>query len=145
MLVKTQTNGPHTGLLIGVAHAQRYFSRPTQAIDLLLDGVRIQCTLSADFWQDRPEIHDSRLSAWLEFKVAGARRVRTPSELTLVPAGANAFVLCPKLENQDQGFGADVACAKPVRSTTSRRQTRGPATLCRMRKQGERSHSKLPL
>ena len=117
MLVKThRSGGPHTGLLIGAANARRYFPPRAQTIDLMLDGLQIQCTLSTDFWQDRPEIHDPRLSAWLEFKVARVRRGRAPIELSLVPSGTNTFVLLPRVEKKDESFGAEVAPPKPVQS-----------------------------
>ena len=86
MLVKTHRDGrDHLGLDIGTANARRYFRKRTPTIDLRLDDLEIQCPLPPDFWEGRPEIHDPRLSEWLEFKVGGGRSGRDPMLLTMVP------------------------------------------------------------
>jgi hypothetical protein len=109
MLVKTYKDGlSRTGLHIGEANAQRYFSRRRPFIELRLDDLHIQCTLSPEFWQGRPEIHDPRLSEWLQFKMARQRQGREPIQLTLVPSGSDTFVLRPRPESRYDAFGADV-------------------------------------
>ena len=109
MLVKTYKDGlSRIGLHIGEANALRYFSMLRPSIELRLDDLHIQCTLTPDFWQGRPEIHDPRLSEWLEFKIARRRQGREPILLSLVPAGANTFELRPHSESRYDAFGADV-------------------------------------
>jgi hypothetical protein len=62
MLVMTQSKGPGaTGLYVGADNVRRYFSKRISVVELQLDHLRIQCSLSPDFWQDQPEIHDPRL------------------------------------------------------------------------------------
>ena len=110
MLVKTYKDGlSRTGLHIGQDNAQRFFSKLKPSIELRLDDLHIQCTLSPDFWQGRPEIHDPRLSEWLEFKVARRTAAREPILLTLVPSGADTFVLRPNQDSRYDAFGSDVA------------------------------------
>jgi len=109
MLVKTYKEGlSRTGLHVGHANAMRYFSRLKPCIELRLDDLHIQCTLGPDFWHGRPEIHDPRLSEWLEFKVARRRAAGEPIVLSLVPTGAGTFVLRPYGEFRYDAFGADV-------------------------------------
>ena len=110
MLVKTYRDGlARTGLHIGEANARRYFSRRAPSIELQLDDLHIQCALDPDFWHGRPEIHDPRLSVWLEFKVARRAKGRDPILLTLVPAGSNTFVVRPETDARLEAFGADIA------------------------------------
>jgi hypothetical protein len=117
MLVKTYTDGlSRTGLHIGEANALRYFRRRTTSIEICLDDLHIQCTLTPDFWQGRPKIHDPRLSEWLEFKAARLRRGREPILLTLVPSGSDTFVLRPHPDYRYDAFGADVALPRKVKS-----------------------------
>lgn len=109
MLVKTYKDGlSRTGLHIGEANAQRYFSRLRPSIELRLDDLHIQCTLTPDFWQGRPEIHDPRLSEWLEFKLARRGQGREPILLNLLSSGAGKFELRPHPESRYDAFGADV-------------------------------------
>lgn len=121
MLVKTYKDGhDQTGLLIGEANARRYFSRRKPCIELHLDDLHIQCTLSPDFWQGHPEIHDPRLSGWLEFKIARRASAREPIFLNMVPAGADSFVVRPPSEKQPESFGADVTRPRSVRAESVR-------------------------
>ncbi len=107
MIVKTQRNGnDRTGLLVGEANVRRYFRKEMRSIDLRLDDLRIQCTLSPDFWGGRPEIHDPRLSEWLEFKVGRSFRGREPL-LSMVPTGADTFVITSKPTHRNKAFGAE--------------------------------------
>jgi hypothetical protein len=113
MLVKTHRDGrDRHGLHIGIANVRRYFRKRYPSIDLMLDDLRIQCALSPDFWDERPEIHDPRLSEWLKFKVARGRSCREPMLLTMVPSGANTFVVKPKPEPRDEAFGADISLSR---------------------------------
>lgn len=114
MLVKTYRDGM-TGLHIGEANAHRYFSRRAPSIELKLDDLHIQCTLPPDFWQGRPEIHDPRLSEWLEFKVA-RRPGREPILLSMEPSGAGTFVVRPHTAAPPDGFGSEIAQPRKVRS-----------------------------
>ena|ERR1035438_1868853 len=94
MVVKTQSNGREvTGLYIGAANAKRHFSQRSSAIDLRLGELQIQCSLPANFWGDVPEIHDPRLSEWLQFKVLHGQTRRAPVSLAMVPCGLNSFML----------------------------------------------------
>ena len=108
MLVKTQRDGhDHTGLHIGAVNVQRYFRKDAQAIDLTLDHLQIQCRLPPDFWQGRPEIHDSRLSEWLEFKAGRGHSARAEMELIMVRSGIDTFVLKAKPEKKHSTFGEE--------------------------------------
>jgi len=108
MIVKTHREGrDRTGLLVGIANARRYFRKDVQSIDLRLDDLQIQCVLSPDFWDEHPEIHDPRLSEWLEFKVGPARRGREPM-LSMVPSGVNAFVITSKPKQRNEAFGDEI-------------------------------------
>ena len=110
MVVKTYRDGPdRRGLHIGRSNARRYFRRHAHSIDLKLDDLQIQCTLSPDFWDKRPEIHDPRLSEWLEFKVGRRGTNREPMLLTMTPSGADTFVVTPKAGKNNEHFGAEIS------------------------------------
>jgi hypothetical protein len=118
MVVKTQRDGrDHTGLHIGATNARRYFRKGTQAINLMLDDLQIQCTLSPDFWNGRPEIHDPRLSQWLEFKAGYGSQGGVPMLLTMMRSGCDTFVVKPKSVKQG-AFGEEILMGKPVKSET---------------------------
>jgi hypothetical protein len=96
MVVKTQNKGCEiTGLQVGASNVRRYFPKGAAVIELELDHLRIQCWLAPGFWQDQPEIHDPRLSAWLESKNFHPRPSRDPVPLAMVPSGENCFRLRP--------------------------------------------------
>jgi hypothetical protein len=117
MVVKTHRDGrDHIGLHIGAANARRYFRKRTPTIDLRLDDLEIQCTLSPDFWAGRPEIHDPRLSEWLEFKVGRRRPGRDPMLLTMVPSGSDTFVVIPRKEKRTDAFGAEISTPGETKS-----------------------------
>ena len=117
MLVKTYNDGlSRTGLHIGEANALRYFSRLKPSIELRLDDLHIQCTLTPDFWQGRPEIDDPRLSEWLQFKLARRSAAGEPILLTLVPSGTGTFVLRPQPESRYEAFGAEVSLPRKAKS-----------------------------
>lgn len=96
MVVKTLTKGRGlTGLHVGINNVRRYFPKGTACIELQLDHLNIRCGLTPDFWQDRPDIYDPRLGAWLEAKHFHAEPGRTSVPLVMIPAGKDAFRLQP--------------------------------------------------
>jgi hypothetical protein len=112
MLVKTHRNGnDRTGLHIGRANANRFFRKHAQSIELKLGDLQIQCTLAPDFWDGCPQIHDPRLSEWLNFKMGRAGSGSAAGLLTMVPAGVDSFVLRPTPEAALEAFGAEVLTA----------------------------------
>jgi hypothetical protein len=117
MLVKIHKDGRNgTGLHIGEANARRYFSRRRPYIELRLDDLRIRCTLPPDFWQGRPEIHDPRLSGWLEFKVGRCSAGRDSLLLSMVPSGSDTFVVRPHSARQPESLAADITHPRVVQS-----------------------------
>jgi hypothetical protein len=93
MVVKAQYDGTHvSGLYVGVNNVRRYFSRRIQVIELQLDHLQIQCGLTPRFWEGQPEIHDPRLSLWLESKQLHDRPCRTPVPLAMIPSGKLASI-----------------------------------------------------
>ena len=109
MLVKTYRDGlARTGLHIGEANARLYFSRRATSIELRLDDLHIQCALGPDFWRGRPEIHDARLSVWLNFKLGRRTDGRGPLVLSLIPTESGAFILRPETDARLEAFGAEV-------------------------------------
>jgi len=127
MVVKTQRDEwDRTGLHIGIANVHRYFRKRVHAIDLMLDHLQIQCTLSPDFWHGRPEIHDPRLSEWLDFKAGYGPKGREPMLLTMVRCGADTFVVKPKSAARQGAFGEEISMdetAKPENRVLPRRLT----------------------
>lgn len=96
MLVISQCSGHRvTGLYVGASNVRRYFPRSVKAIELRLDHLRIECGLTAHFWQDKPEIHDPRLCLWLESKQRSGTGLREPAPLSMIPSGKNSFTLGP--------------------------------------------------
>ena len=96
MVVKTYFRGGGvTGLHVGISNARRYFPRHISFIELHLDHLQIHCRLEPGFWRGEPEIHDSRLCAWLMFKNLHAHPSRSPVPLALIPFGVNSYRLQP--------------------------------------------------
>ena len=97
MVVETQDR--HTGhagvvgLHIGALNVQQYFPRDVEMVELELDHLRIVCPLEPSFWQDRPEIHDHRLSSWLEAKRNSGKLGLQAAPVALIPSGEHAFRL----------------------------------------------------
>jgi len=97
MVVQTQDR--HTGhagvvgLHIGAGNVERYFPREVEMIELELDHLRIVCPLEPSFWLDRPEIHDHRLSSWLESKRNSGKLGLHAAPVALIPCGAYSFRL----------------------------------------------------
>ena len=91
MIVTSVCVGHHvTGLKVGAKNARRYFPRGTSEIELQLGHLRIQCGLTADFWQDQPEIHDPRLCLWLESKQR-IERANASALLAMNRSGEDSF------------------------------------------------------
>src|ERR1700756_1288825 len=94
MVVTAQEIGRElVGLRVGAANVRKYFPREMGAVELLLGDLRIQCSLSPEFWNGHPEICDPRLGAWLKFKVSRKGSNRKPVALAMERAGANTFTL----------------------------------------------------
>lgn len=109
MVVTTQRGErDRTGLHIGAANVRRSFREGTTAIELMLDHLQIRCALSPDFWKGRPEIHDPRLSEWLEFKAAQRSVGPAAMELTMVRSGIDTFVVQPKTPKKQVAFGEEL-------------------------------------
>lgn len=98
MVVRTQYDGFRvSGLYVGVRNVRRYFSKRNPVVELQLDHLQIQCGLAPRFWEGQPEIHDPRLSVWLESKYLHKKPSKTPVLLTMVPSGNNCFRIQPTL------------------------------------------------
>jgi hypothetical protein len=91
MVVQTQERYPgHSrtvGLHIGRINVQQYFPRDIAHVELELDHLCIVCPLEPSFWQDLPEIHDYRLSSWLESKRNSGKLAANPAPVALIPSG----------------------------------------------------------
>lgn len=99
MVVKTRNMGHGlTGLHVGASNVRRYFPKDAAVIELQLDHLQIQCGLDPNFWQDRPEIFDRRLGAWLESKRSKGKSNQSIL-LAMTPSGKNAFRLQPVAAN----------------------------------------------
>ncbi len=96
MVVKTQSKGRGIiGLHVGVSNVRRYFPKGTQAIELQLGHLRIQCGLKADFWHGQPDIYDPRLCAWLDSRHPYSETDRASISMAMIPADDNSFQLQP--------------------------------------------------
>jgi hypothetical protein len=98
------------GLHIGVSNVQEYFPRQVDSVELELDHLCIVCSLDSSFWEDRPEIHDLRLSTWLESKKLGGKIPAAPAPIALIPSGQYTFRL--QIIPKD---AADYALSIPLR------------------------------
>jgi hypothetical protein len=109
MVVQTQNRHPgHSrvvGLHIGRINVQQYFPRDVADIELELDHLRIVCPLEPSFWQDRPEIHDFRLSSWLESKRNSGKLAANAAPVAMIPCGHRAYRL--QLMRADEVDGLD--------------------------------------
>ena len=97
MVVQTQDKHPGrsgtVGLHIGIENVQQHFPRNMQLIELELDHLRIACRLEPSFWEDRPEIHDLRLSSWLESKRNSGKLGLQSAPIAMIPRGEYSFRL----------------------------------------------------
>jgi hypothetical protein len=132
MVVQTQDR--HTGhagvvgLHIGAINVAQYFPRDVEMIELELDHLRIVCPLEPSFWQDQPEIHDHRLSSWLEAKRNSGKLGQQAAPVAMIPSGKYSFRLqiITKAE-------ADYALTGPP-ATAYFSPTVSPATLLERRR-----------
>jgi hypothetical protein len=100
MVVTTQCKGHKIiGLNVGAGNVRRYFPKRIPSIELHLGHLHIQCQLGPEFWRDQPEIHDPRLSDWLEAAHLRPSANRDSVQLEMVRAGKNAFRLRPMPRN----------------------------------------------
>ena len=96
MVVRTLGSGREVaGLYIGPRNARRYFPRRKGHIELFLGHLHINCALSEEFWQGKPEICDGRLADWLFARVYHGRAHRAPAPIALVPFGQHGFRVLP--------------------------------------------------
>jgi hypothetical protein len=97
MVVQTHDTHPGrsgaVGLHIGAVNVQQYFPPDVQLIELELDHLRIVCPLDPSFWEDRPEIHDQRLSSWLESKRNSGKLGAQSAPVAMIPCGEYSFRL----------------------------------------------------
>jgi hypothetical protein len=97
MVVQTQENHlgrkGSVGLHIGLLNVQQFFPRDMQMVELELDHLRIVCPLEPSFWHDQPEIHDHRLSLWLEAKRLSGKLAPQGAPVALIPNGKSSFRL----------------------------------------------------
>jgi|ERR1019366_1893229 hypothetical protein len=103
MLVETFSRTPgKIGLHVGVENVQRFFPESISEIDLRLGHLQILCRLNPEFWRDKPEIFDERLSDWLESKYLRDQQDRIPIRLAMVPirTGTNIFRLRPVSQDE---------------------------------------------
>jgi hypothetical protein len=107
MIVRMQSKGHSiTGIRISKSDARRLFPWNLKSVDLELDHLRIRCDLQSNFWLDRPEISDPRLSSWLEEKLYWQKLPRTPLSVEMVRAGDSyRLQIRPSCQASKPGFG----------------------------------------
>lgn len=97
MVVQTRERQPGhggaVGLHVGELNVQLHFPREISHVELELDHLRIACDLEPSFWEDQPEIHDHRLSCWLESKRLSGKLPRRDALVALIPSGEHCFKL----------------------------------------------------
>ena len=104
MVVQTLDRHPgHAGVVglhIGTVNVQQYFPHRVDQVELELDHLCIVCLLEPSFWEDRPEIHDLRLSSWLESKRSSGKLGSHAAPVAMIPSGDHAFRLLPIPHNE---------------------------------------------
>ena len=97
MVVQTHDRHPGRsgtlGLHIGAVNVRQYFPRDVKLVELELDHLRIVCPLEPSFWEDNPEIHDLRLSSWLESKRNSGKLGSQAAPVAMIPSGKCSFRL----------------------------------------------------
>ena len=97
MVVQTLDRHPgHAGVVglhIGTVNVQQYFPHRVDQVELELDHLCIVCPLEPSFWEDRPEIHDLRLSSWLESKRSSGKLGASAAPVAMIPSGEHSFRL----------------------------------------------------
>jgi hypothetical protein len=101
------------GLHVGAENVQQYFPPHVQQVELELDHLQIACSLDPSFWDGRPEIHDTRLSSWLESKRNSGKLGEQDAALTLVPCGNSSFKIQIGSESPASKDNADYALTGP--------------------------------
>ena len=116
MVVKTQDRRPGhrgaMGLHVGAENVQQYFPPHVSTIELELDHLQIACSLDPSFWQGRPEIHDMRLSSWLESKRSSGKLGANEAQITMIPCGEYVFKVHIGLDSLSKD-NADYALTGP--------------------------------
>ncbi|MGO8757929.1 MAG: hypothetical protein ACLQG3_07380 [Terracidiphilus sp.] len=105
-----------TGLYVGEGNVRRYFREGVAEIELQLDHLRIQCGLTPAFWRDQPEIHDPRLSLWLQSKQR-SEKSRAPFPLAMIRSGKNSFILALLNRRSDKQTRSDKGDSHENQST----------------------------
>jgi hypothetical protein len=91
---------------MGAENAKRYFPQEVHLIELELDHLRIVCSLEPSFWLDHPEIHDVRLSSWLESKRNSGKLATQEAPVAMIPCGKCSFRLqIMSKDEADYSFG----------------------------------------
>jgi hypothetical protein len=90
---KKRHPGHMVGLHIGETNVQQYFPLGVETVELELDHLCIVCPLEPSFWQGQPEIHDMRLSSWLESKRSSGKLSAQAAPVALIPSGEHSFRL----------------------------------------------------
>ena len=97
MVVQTlDKHSGHAGLIglhVGSSNVLQYFPRDVDLVELELDHLCIVCPLEPSFWEDRPEIHDLRLSSWLESKRGSGKLAANSAPVAMIPSGLRSFRL----------------------------------------------------
>jgi len=91
---KSRSQGT-TGLHVGSGNVQRLFPPDVPNVELELDHLRIVCKLQPEFWDGDPEIHDERLTSWLESKRMTGKMAARNAPVALIPSGDHSFRLLP--------------------------------------------------
>jgi hypothetical protein len=100
------------GLHVGAENVQQYFPPHVSTIELELDHLQIACSLDPSFWEGHPEIHDTRLSSWLESKRSSGKLSANEAPITMIPCGKYAFKVQIGLESVPRDH-ADFALPRP--------------------------------
>ena len=94
MVVRTQQNGREVvGLKVGAANVRRHFPKTVSAIKLRLGDLEIECKLSPEFWNGKPEIDDPRLCEWLQYRRSQESTGVQASTLAMRHEGGDAYTL----------------------------------------------------
>jgi len=101
------------GLHVGAENVRQHFPPHLQQVELELDHLQIACSLDPSFWHGRPEIHDTRLSSWLESKRNSGKLSAHDAPLTLVPCGKYTFKIQIGGEASASKDNADYALTGP--------------------------------
>jgi hypothetical protein len=127
MVVRTLDRRPGrtgaVGLHVGASNVEQHFPSDVQMIELELDHLRIVCELEPSFWQDRPEIHDQRLSTWLVSKRNSGKLPLQDAPVAMIPCGEYCFRL--QLMSQEE---VEISFAGPA-ATAYFSPTVSPAVL----------------